>query len=101
MPSIGILVSWSHPVEARGQRAEMALEMELTSWSETSVPTGTGEEPICIVAEGVSGKQLGIEVHLPAPKSVVGVQTEQICVFVIAVPQSAVMAMVLDGLSSV
>ena len=39
--------------------------------------------------------------HLPAPKSVVGVQTEQICVFVITVPQFAVMAMVLDGLRSV
>lgn len=64
MPWIAILVSWSHPVEARGQRAEMALEIELTSSVEVSVPTGTGEEPICIVAEGVSGRQLGIEVHL-------------------------------------
>ena len=97
MPLIGILVFWSHPVEARGQRADIALEMELTSSAEVSVPTGTGEEPICMVAEGVWGTQLGMEVHVPAPKSVVGVQKEQICVFVIAVPQSVVMAMVVVG----
>ena len=35
-----------------------------------------------------------MEVHVPAPKTVVGVQTEQICVFVIAVPQSLVVAIV-------
>ena len=101
MHLIGILVFWSHSVEAKGQSADMALEMELTSLAEVSVPIGTGEEPIYMVAEGVWGRQLEMEVHVLAPKSVVGVQTEQICVFVIAVPQSVVIAMVLVGLSLV
>ena len=50
---IGILFFWSHPAEARRQRADMELEMELISLAEVRVLTGTGEEPIYMVAEGV------------------------------------------------
>ena len=52
--------------------------MELKRAAEVKVPTCTGEVPTWIVAEGVSGRQLGNEVQLAAPKSVVGVQALQI-----------------------
>ena len=61
--------------------------MEVKRAAEVKVPTCTGEEPIWIVAEGVSGRQLDNEVHVAAPKSVVGVQALQIWVFVNGGPQ--------------
>ena len=61
--------------------------MEVKRAAEVKVPTCTGEVPTWIVAEGVSGRQLGNEVQLAAPKSVVGVQALQIWVFVNGGPQ--------------
>ena len=69
--------------------------MEVKRAPEVKVPTCTGEEPIWIVALGVWGRQLDSEVHVPAPKSVVGVQAWQIIVFVIGGPQFWVIAIVL------
>lgn len=45
----------------------MALEMEEANASEVRVPTGAGEEPICMVAEWIWGRQFEIKVQVPTP----------------------------------
>ena len=87
MFGILIFVSSSHTVAVDGQRVAMAEQRELKRAVEVKVPTCTGEEPIWIVAEGIWGRQLGNEVYVAAPKSVVGVQAWQIWVFVNGGPQ--------------